>query len=398
MDDALSRARTVHQEMIDLRRHFHMNPEIGFDVHQTAARVVEELKKLGLSVRAGIGKTGVVADLIVPNATRTIALRADMDALPMEELSDVPYRSQIPMRAHMCGHDAHTAMLIGAAKILSEMKDRLPVNVRFIFQPNEEVFPGGAKSMIQDGALIGVDEIYAVHVMPTLPTSQYGICVGHALAQPDAFEITITGCGGHAALPHKAINPVMIAAEIAISIQSIVARLIDPIETAVITISEIHGGDAFNVIPETCMISGTVRTYEKEAQEFIRKKMGEIVEGIAGMYGAKGILKYIEGFPSTYNHKEQAIKAKEVGISLVGEECLDFPAQKMMYGEDFGYFTQQIKGCYILLGCRNEKRGITHMLHNPRFDIDEECLVYGAAMHIGLVESFRTLEVISAIS
>jgi amidohydrolase len=384
MNPILSLAREIHEEMIGLRRDFHMHPEIGFDVHRTAGIVAEKLNQYGLTVRTGVGKTGVIGDLIVPNSARTIALRADMDALPMEELNDVPYKSRTPMRAHMCGHDAHTSMLIGAAKILSAMKPKLHASVRFIFQPSEEALPGGAKPMVQEGALEGVDEIYALHVMPTIQTGCYGICMGYAMAQPDSFEITITGCGGHAALPHKAVDPVVIAAQIILSLQTIVARQINPLDAAVLTVTQVHAGNTFNVIPETCTLSGTVRTYEKETQAFIKQKIDDIVQGVAGMHGAKGVLNYVEGYPSTYNHKEQAIKAKDVGISLAGEKSVDFPAQKMMYGEDFGYFTQQIKGCYILLGCRNEAKGITEMVHNPRFDIDEECLVYGAAMHIGL--------------
>lgn len=385
MDEILPFVRKIHSEMIDLRRDLHMHPEIGFEVHRTAKIVSEKLNEYGLKVKTGVGNTGVVGDLIVSNALKTIGLRADMDALPMQELNEVSYKSNFPMRAHMCGHDAHTAMLIGAAKLLSSIRDRLRTNVRFIFQPCEELFPGGAKSMIQDGVLEGIDEVYALHVMPTIEVGRYGICMGHAMAQPDEFRITIFGKGGHAAYPHLAVDPVIIGAQIILAFQNIVSREVDPIDTAVVTVSQVNAGEAFNIIPETCTLVGTVRTFETETQKFIKQKIYDIVQGISGMHGAKSTITYTDGYPSTYNHHEQAIKAKDVGLTLLSQKGVDFPFQKMMGGEDFGYFTQQKKGCYIFVGCRNEEKGITHMLHNPRFDIDEECLVYGTAMHVGLV-------------
>ncbi len=382
---SLSLAQKLHQQMIQLRRDFHMNPEVGFDVQRTAGIVAKELQKLNLTVKTNVGKTGVVADLTIPGATKWIALRADMDALPMDELNDVPYKSQVKLRAHMCGHDAHTAMLIGAANILSNIRNELKVNVRFIFQPNEEQLPGGAPAMIQDGVLENIDEIYALHVWPTLPVGQYGICVGPAMAIPDTFEITITGRGGHAATPHLAIDPIVIAAEIIQSFQNIISRQIDPLQSAVLTITQIHAGTAYNVIPDTCILRGTVRTFDKKVEQQIKQKMEQILNHITAMHQAKADMNYIHGYPVTYNDHALAHKAKDIAATLVGENNIDFPAQKMMGGEDFAYYAEKIKGCYIHLGCRNEAKGFTRMVHDPRFDLDEECLIYGAALHAELI-------------
>lgn len=378
-------AREIHQEMIAHRRDFHMHPEIGFEVQRTAAIVAEQLTTYGLEVKINVGKTGVVADLIVPSAQKRVGLRADMDALPIQELNNVPYKSRIPMRGHMCGHDAHTAILLGTAKILASLRHTLAVNVRFIFQPSEEIWPGGANAMIEDGVLEGVDEIYALHVWPTLPVGCYGICLGPAMAQPDGFDITITGQGGHAAAPHAVIDPIVIASQVIQSLQTIVSRSVNPNDSAVLTITQVHAGSSYNVVPDTCSLKGTVRTYDRHVQQLIRRRLTEIVEGIACAAGAKGAVDYIEGYPVVYNHHAEARKVQAAALLLVEEKNIDCPAQKVMFGEDFAYYTQQVKGCFIHLGCGNPSKGLIHLLHEPLFDIDEECLVYGAALFVQLV-------------
>ncbi len=367
--------------MVALRRDFHMHPEIGFEVERTAGIVADELKKYGLSVKTEVGKTGVVADLHC-GAKKTIALRADMDALPIQEMSEVPYKSKIPMRAHLCGHDAHTALLLGTAETLSSME--CPVNVRFIFQPSEEVWPGGAPAMIKDGALDGVDEIYAFHVWPTLPVGHYGVCLGPAMAQPDAFDIKIRGKGGHAAAPHTAVDPIVIASELVQRFQTIISRNLDPSESAVLTVTQLHAGSAYNVIPEECSLSGTVRTYTQEAKGCIVKRMHEIVES----YEEPIVIdfQYMDGYPATVNHEREACWVAEVATNLVGENRVDFPAQKVMFGEDFAYYLEKVKGCFIHLGCRN---GELRMLHDPRFDLDEACMEHGVALFVQLIREAR---------
>lgn len=387
--ESLMRAYEIHQEMIDLRRDFHRHPELGFDVQRTASIVARTLSSFGLLVKTNIGKTGVVADLIVPSAYKMIALRADMDALSIQEMNDIPYKSEIPGRAHLCGHDAHTAILLGAAKILTGMKASLETSVRFIFQPSEEVWPGGAGAMIEDGALEGVHEIYAQHVWPELPVGHYGVCRGPAMAQPDGFDIMITGRGGHAATPHSAIDPIVIAAELIQSLQTIVARNVDASESAVLTVTKINAGTTYNAIPDSCSIGGTVRTYSKAIKDLISKRMNEIASGIAKAHGAEILFNYMEGYPATYNDDESAKKVALIAKEIVDPVRVHFPAAKAMFGEDFAYYAQKVKGCFIQLGCQNEEKNITRLLHDPRFNIDEECLVYGAALFVEIVNACK---------
>lgn len=364
--------KDVHSYMVAIRRDLHQHPEIGFDLPRTSSLVASELKKLGLAVKEGVG---ITADLNVGGKT-TIALRADMDALPIQELSNSSYKSRTPNKAHLCGHDAHTAMLLGAATVLSKMP--LKNNVRFIFQPNEEQFPGGAAPMIDEGALDGVNAIYALHVWPTLPVGKYGICLGPAMAQPDSFTVTITGCGGHAAAPHAAIDPIAIASSIVSELNR------HKIKDGILTITQIHGGSTYNVIPQTCTFAGTVRTYDKGTQDHIRKMLDDICKKVTTHFGASYETTYVEGYPVTFNHEESVRDVLAIATKLVGKDHVDFPAKNVMFGEDFGYYTQKVKGCFIHLGCRNEEKGITRMLHDPYFDIDEECLIHGAAMHVAL--------------
>jgi amidohydrolase len=385
LQDPIALAKKLHQKTIAQRRDLHMHPEIGFDVERTAGIVAKKLRELGLKVKTKIGMSGVVADLIVPNANRTIALRADMDALPIQELNDVPYKSIIPMRAHLCGHDAHTSMLLAAAEILTLNKNQLKVNVRFIFQPNEEAWPGGAPAMIADGALDSVDEIYALHVWPTIDVGSYGICVGHAMAMPDAFDISVTGKSGHAATPHTSVNPINVGSQIIQALQALVPQHINAHDEAVLTVTQVHAGNCYNVIPDQCAITGTVRTYDVKVREKIREKMAQIVNGIARTYDAKAEVKYLEGYPATFNHEECCIKAKKATEELVKASNVIYPGQRAMFGEDFAYYTQKIPGCYIQLGCRNEKKVTPRMLHDSRFDIDEDCMIYGVAILVKIV-------------
>lgn len=381
-------AREQHESIVVLRRDFHKHPEIRFDVQRTAEIVAVELEKAGISVKRGIGRTGVVGDIHIPGASRRIALRADMDALPMDELGNPPYKSIIPGKAHMCGHDAHTAMLIGAARILAARKEELKAHVRFIFQPCEESLPGGAPGMIADGALDGVDEIFALHVWPTLSSGQIGICHGAAMGQPDIFSITIKGKGGHAGTPHCTVDPILAGAQLVSSLQGIVSREVDAEDCAVISVTQFHAGSADNVIPDKAILSGTVRTYNPHIQKFIRKRMEELVEGVCHAHGTSVEFDYQEGYPVTFNHAVSIEKAEIAGERVFGKEAVHSPGRRALFGEDFAYYTQRIEGCYIQLGCRNPGAKSNLMLHDPDFDIDEECLLYGMALHARLALDF----------
>ena len=374
-------------EIIEIRRDIHMHPEIGFDVHRTAGIVARELEKLGIKVKTGIGKSGVTGDIDILGSRRRIALRADMDALPMQELGKASYKSLVDGKAHMCGHDVHTAMLIGAAKVISKLKSELNANIRFIFQPNEESFPAGAPEMIKDGALDGVDEIYGMHVSPLLEAGQYAICEKAVMAQGDRFEVEIIGKGGHGAEPHVTIDPVLIGCQFVTLLQSVVARNIDPLEKAVISATQIHAGTAFNIIPDNVKISGTVRTLKKGVHRTIRDRMENILAGITSAHGADFSLSFVEVFPLTYNHKQCVEKALSVANELVDQEKIIFPHPPEMGSEDFAYYSQRIPACYLNLGSGNKEKGIVNMCHNPQFDVDESCIIFGMAMYAGLAFS-----------
>ena len=382
-------------DIVAIRRDIHQYPEIGFDVHRTAGIAADALRALDIPVKTGIGRTGVVGDLEVPGASKRIALRADMDALPIQELTDVPYKSKINGKAHLCGHDAHTAMLIGAARVLSHLRDSLKTHVRFIFQPSEEALPGGAPAMIADGALENVDEIYGIHVFPLYAVGEYATCNGPMLAQSDTFQITLTGRGGHAAFPHLTVDPIVIGAQFVTAVQSIVARNIDPLDSAVVSVTQLHGGDAnlqngltgaaLNVIPPKVLIGGTVRTLQGSVQKRVRGQLERLLAGLANAHNATYTFTYHEGYPVTYNHEPCVTTAVSTASGLVGEDNLVFPMSPILGGEDFGYYSQKIPGCFVMVGAGNEEKGIVNMCHHPQFDIDENCMIYGMALLVNLV-------------
>lgn len=381
-------------DIVTIRRDIHQYPELGFDVHRTAGIAAEALQELGISVKTGIGRTGVIGDLEVPGASKRIALRADMDALPIQELTDVPYKSKIDGKAHLCGHDAHTAMLIGTARILSELQSNLKTHIRFVFQPSEEALPGGAPAMIADGALEDVDEIYGIHVFPLYAVGEYATCPGPMLAQSDTFQITLTGTGGHAAFPHLTVDPIVIGAQFVTAAQSIIARNVNPLDSAVVSITQLHGGDAnlqdglagaaFNVIPPRVLIGGTVRTLEKTVQTRVRGQLESLLAGLANAHDATYTFDYQEGYPVTYNHEPCVTTAVSTARGLVGEDNLIFPVSPILGGEDFGYYSQKIPACFVMVGAGNEEKGIVNMCHHPQFDIDETCMVYGMALLVNL--------------
>lgn len=376
-----------YNDIVAIRRDIHQHPELRFDVERTAGIAADALNTLGISVKTGIGKTGVVGDLEVSGATKRIALRADMDALPIQEQTDVPYKSKIDGKAHLCGHDAHTAMLIGTARILSHLKSNLKVNIRFIFQPCEEAFPGGAPAMIEDGVLDDVDEIYGIHVFPLYSVGQYATCIGPMLAQSDTFEITITGRGGHAAFPHLTVDPIVVGTQFVNAAQSIVSRNVDPLDSAVVSITQFHGGDAKNVIPPYVTLGGTVRTLDKGVQKRVRTQLKNLIAGIANAHEATYTFDYQEGCPVTYNHEPCVDTVVSSAEALVGKENVIFPIPPILGGEDFACYSQKIPACFVMVGAGNEQKGIVNMCHHPQFDIDETSMIYGMALttSIGLM-------------
>lgn len=388
------RCRHHFNDIVAIRRDIHQYPELGFDVHRTAGIAADALHALGIPVKTGIGRTGVVGDLEVTGASKRIALRADMDALPIQEMTDVPYKSKIDGKAHLCGHDAHTAMLIGTARILSELRSNLKTHIRFIFQPSEEAAPGGAPAMIADGALEDVDEIYGIHVFPLYAVGEYATCIGPMLAQSDTFQITLTGRGGHAAFPHLTVDPIVIGAQFVTALQSIISRNVNPLDSAVVSVTQLHGGDAnlqdglagaaLNVIPPKVLIGGTVRTLQKSVQKRVREQIEHLIAGFANANDATYTFDYQDGYPVTYNHEPCVKTALSAAGELVEEDNLIFPVPPVLGGEDFGYYSQEIPACFIMVGAGNEEKGIVNMCHHPQFDIDETCMIYGMALFVSL--------------
>lgn len=387
-------AAKLQEEMVRIRRQIHSNPELGFEEWETSGLVKEKLSSLGLKVTDNIAKTGVAALLTAEGCTRTVALRADMDALPVQELNDVPYKSLKPGVMHACGHDAHAAMLIGAAGILAGLKDELKVNVKFIFQPCEEQPSGGAQPMIEQGVLENpqVDAIFGLHVHPYLPTGSVGLKEGALMAAADVFTLEIKGKGGHGAVPHQAVDPILTASHVILALQSIVSRQTDPVEPVVLSICSISGGHSFNVIPDRVVLKGTVRTLNKDLQREMPERIRTVVGGVTSSLGADFELDYEYGYPSLVNNTTMVEVVRNTGCHIVGRERTFDIGTPSMGAEDFACFVEKVPGAFFFLGIKPGQRE-TYPWHNPRFDIDESVLSVGAAMLAGCV--FKAQEILT---
>ena len=379
-----SEVNDISNEIISIRRDIHKHPELGFEVHRTAELVSKHLNNLGFDVSNGIGKTGVVGELIGSSDGPTIGLRADMDALPIQETSELPYSSVHEGIMHACGHDGHTAMLLGAATVLKQFQDKLKGNVRFIFQPAEEG-DGGARYMIEDGCLDSVDEIYGIHLWNYQKYGEVGVKEGPILAAADLFSITIKGVGGHGAAPQGTVDTILVAAHLITALQSIVSRNTNPLESTVITVGQINGGHNFNVIADEIVLKGTARSYTKENRQLIKKRMGEIISGIAKTFSAEIDFTYNEGYPPTVNNKNAYKKLVGSAQKIVGKGC-GFPYLSMG-GEGFSYYAEKIPGCFFFVGSSpsNQKfRSVPH--HCSHFDIEENALLIGSSIFVQLIE------------
>ena len=375
-------AGELHPAVIEVRRDIHRHPELGFRETRTAALVAAKLKALGYEVRTGVGVTGVVGVLKGGKPGPVVAIRADMDALPIPELIDVPYKSTVPNVKHACGHDAHTAMGLGVAEIFSRMRADVPGTVVLLFQPAEEGDPDGGRT----GALRMLDDkafenpapaaIFGLHVMPTLEVGQIGANVGPAMASSDRFTLTITGRKTHGAYPHTGIDPVPIAAQVVMALQTIPSRQIDAQKPTVVTVGIIQGGNRFNIVADEVSMTGTVRSLDTEGPSIVKGKMEAIVKGITSSFGAAYTLKYEEGAPVTFNDPALA-KASIPALEAVAGAGKVVAPPAQMGAEDFAYFQQRIPGFYFFLGVANPARNITAMIHTEHFDIDEQALAIG---------------------
>jgi amidohydrolase len=366
-------------EMVDIRRDFHMNPELSFQEVRTPQKIAEYHQKLGLQVRTGVGGRGVVATLEGGKPGKTVALRADFDALPIQDQKDVPYKSTVPNVMHACGHDAHTSTLLIVAKVLSNVKDDIKGNIVFIHQFAEELTPGGAKPMIEDGCLDGVDAIFGTHLWSNFQVGEVGYTPGPMMAAADKFEIEIIGKGGHGASPHETIDPIVIGSQLISQLQTIVSRKVDPLKSAVVTVGTFHSGNAFNVIPGKAKITGTVRTFDDDIRVEIEKAIGQLVKSTCEGYGADFIYDYGRGYPALINHVKETELFAESANKVVGDSKA-FKMEPVMGGEDFAYYLQKLPGTFFFTGVRNESIGAGYPHHHEMFDIDERGMVVAAKL------------------
>ena len=373
-----------HDELTRWRRDIHAHPELGFEEHRTADFVASKLREFGMDVYTGIGKTGVVGALRVGNATRSVGLRADMDALPIQESNEFAHRSQNDGKMHACGHDGHTVMLLGAAQYLAETRN-FDGQVYFIFQPAEEGI-GGARAMIEDGLFeqFPCDAIFGMHNRPKLPVGEFAVRAGPMMAGGSFFDINITGNGSHGARPEASVDPVIVASQMVGALQTIVSRNKRPLDGAVVSVTQIHSGDAYNVIPQTARLSGTVRTFTHEVMNLVEERMRLIAGNTAAAFGASAEVDFRNIFAPTINDKTEAEYAAGICVDLVGNDKVMRDPPLIMASEDFSYMLEQVPGCYINIGNGGEEGSCE--VHNPAYDFNDDALPLGASFFARLIE------------
>lgn len=372
-----------HAHFTHLRRQIHQQPETAFTEFETAELVATQLAQYGIEVHRGLATTGVVGILKSGTATRTIGLRADMDALHIHEQTECDHASKVPGKMHACGHDGHTTMLLAAAEYLAASKS-FDGTVYFIFQPAEEN-EGGGRVMVEEGLFekFKIDAVYGMHNFPDMPFGQFAVKPGVMMAGFDRFDIQVTGRGGHAAMPHTTVDPIMTATQMVSSLQSVVSRRLDPLSSAVLSVTRIEAGDTYNVIPEQARISGTVRYFDPPDQDLIETALNEIVEGTANAFGAKAIVDYERGYPPTINTEREAWFAQKVLEDTFGQERVNSSPTAKMTSEDFAFMLNHKPGCYIWLGAGEDGA----FLHHPKYDFNDKLLPIGARYWVALVET-----------
>lgn len=373
--------------MVERRRYFHRYPELSFMEKKTSALIADTLRELGIETTTNVGGFGLVARIRGEHPGKTVALRADMDALPIQDEKTCEYASQHPGVMHACGHDGHTATLLALAEYYSRTKAKLRGEIRLIFQPAEEVCPGGAKSMIEEGALDGVDVIYGVHLWTPIPVGTVASAPGPLMASTDEFFIDVLGRGGHGGMPHKTVDSVVAASALVLQLQSVVSRSVDPLDPAVVTIGSIQGGTAQNIIADRCRLSGTVRCFREETRELIRERIHALAQNTAEAYGAKAQINYMMGYPSLVNDEGEYERFRKVAPGVFGLRAELSP--KIMPAEDFAYYLQQVPGCFMLVGAGNPGKGAMYPHHHPKFDIDEEAMLHAAGLLAAMAESYQ---------
>ncbi len=383
-------SKKISPKLVKLRREFHQYPELSFHEFKTSERVAKELRKLRIPTKTGIAKTGLAGLLTGRKREKTVALRADMDALPIEEQTGFPYKSRNKGVMHACGHDVHMACAIGAAVILSQLKEELNGNVKFIFQPSEEFIPGGAKPMIRAGVLKNptVSGIFGLHCEPGIPVGKIGVKNGPFMAQVDDFDIAISGSSGHGARPHQGVDAIVVASQVIQALQTIPSRKIDPVEPVVISVGKIEGGTARNIICDRVMLKGTARSLSKEVARKIPALLKSITSGVTRAAGASFELTYSPGYPVLINHPEATDLARGTIARIFGKQAVFEIKKPEMGAEDFAYFLQKVPGTFLRLGIRNPKKGAVYPWHHPKFIVDEEVIKMGAAVLAGVASDF----------
>ena len=381
----IDRIAAFADEVTAWRHDLHAHPELQYDVHRTADFVAGKLREFGCDeIATGIGRTGVVGVIRGRShgSNRAIGLRADMDALPIQEVRDLPYRSQAPGRMHACGHDGHTAMLLGAARYLAETRD-FDGSAVLIFQPAEEG-GGGGEAMVQDGMMerFGVEAVYGLHNVPGQDLGTFAIRPGPIMASTDRFTILIEGRGGHAAMPQAAVDTVLVASHIVVALQSVVARSLDPLESGVVSVCAVEAGEAFNVLPQTAELRGTMRALAPAVRDLLRTRLKAIAENVAAAFGARADVDFASGYPATENHPAETAFMADVAAQVVGEAQVERDVAPMMAAEDFAYMLAHRPGAYIFMG-----NGDSAGLHHPEYDFNDAAIPYGASLWARLIET-----------
>jgi len=388
--DYLAEAAAIEPEIIRTRRAIHQKPELSYQEVATSKLVAERLESLGIDVRRGVGGTGVVGVLKGAKKGRVVGLRADMDALPVEETSDVEFRSKVKGAMHACGHDTHVAMLLGAARMLSEHKDELHGTVKFLFQPAEEHGGrGGAKPMIEDSAMRNprVDYVFGLHIGDTYASGELAVRPGAIMAAPDSFKIRVIGKGGHGAYPHLSVDPIYIAAQVTLALQGVSGRMMDPVQPFVVSVCSIHGGTKDNIIPDEVVLEGTVRTLDKNVRKRAKAKVSRVAIDVAKAFGGRAEVSFMEdAYPVTFNDPSATEKVVEVLKRIPGAKVK--VAEQVMGGEDFSRFLEEAPGAFYFLGTRNEAKGCVYPNHSSKFKVDEDVLKLGAASLAMLASEF----------
>ncbi|QQK79356.1 amidohydrolase [Salicibibacter cibi] len=390
-EELFTRLEEIYPDLVAFRRDLHKFPELSHTEVHTPKKVADFLTNLGLEVRTGVGGRGVVGILKGTKLGKTIALRADFDALPIQDEKDVEYKSQIPGVMHACGHDIHTAGLLGVAKVLSENRDSLAGTIVFIHQFAEEVIPGGAKFMIEDGAMDGVDVVYGAHVSSSDPLGVVDVRDGNMMANGDTFEIEISGKGGHAATPHLTVDPLIVGSQMMLNLQQIVSRQIDPLQSAVVSVTSFQGGDSFNVIPDKATIKGTVRTFDPNIRDWVEESIKKIAVSTSDTFGATATCNYVRGYPAVVNNPEETDRIEQTATELYGKENVKRNPPKMGM-EDFAYYVKEAPGTFFWVGGAMEDYGDVYPHHHPKFNVLEESMLYIGKLFIGIVLNYLEKE------